>query len=132
MRKFTEEECTVEMEKERSKAEDIIKDKDKFDDFLRKLEAKLRKFPRIGKELADLPMMIALVKDYVKGDYKVVPVKSIIYIMMALLYFVAPLDMVPDFLVGLGMADDATVLMLALKKCHADIEAYREWKDDIV
>ena len=132
MRTFTEDECTVELEKERSKAEDIIKDRDKFDKFLKKLEAKLRKFPRIGQELADVPTMIALAKDYVFGEYRMVPVKSIIYIVMALLYFVALVDMVPDFLVAIGVTDDAAVLMYTLKKCHDDIEAYREWRDDIV
>ncbi len=34
MRKFTEAEYTAEMEKERSKAESIINDKDTFDKFL--------------------------------------------------------------------------------------------------
>ncbi|SCZ81349.1 YkvA family protein [Pseudobutyrivibrio xylanivorans] len=132
MRKFTEEECTVELEKERSKAEEIIKNQDKFDKLLKKLEAKLRKFPRIGQELADVPTMIALAKDFVKGEYTVVPVKSIIYIVMALLYFVALVDMVPDFFIAIGMADDAAVLMYVLKKCHDDIEAYREWRDIVV
>ncbi|BCP55356.1 hypothetical protein K32_39730 [Kaistia sp. 32K] len=32
----------------------------------------------------------------------------------ALAYFVLPVDAVPDFLVGIGFADDATVLMTAL------------------
>ena len=132
MRHFTEEECAVELEKERIKAKDIINDKDKFDRFLKKLEAKLRKFPRVGEQLADLPVMISLVKDFVKGEYKVVPMKSILYIVMALLYFVSPIDLVPDFVFGAGMVDDASVLLVALKNCHDDIEAYREWKDDIV
>ena len=132
MRKITEEEFTVELEKERGKAEEIINDKDKFDRFLKKLEAKLRRFPRIGQELADVPTMIALTKDYVMGEYRVVPVKSIIYIVMALLYFLTPTDVIPDFLITLGIADDAAVLMYALKKCHDDIEAYREWRDIVV
>ncbi|MBZ9937444.1 DUF1232 domain-containing protein [Mesorhizobium sp. BR1-1-16] len=32
----------------------------------------------------------------------------------ALAYFVMPIDAVPDFLAGIGFADDATVLMTAL------------------
>lgn len=32
----------------------------------------------------------------------------------ALAYFVMPVDAVPDFIIGLGFADDATVLMTAL------------------
>ncbi len=51
---------------------------------------------------------------------------------MAPLYFIALGDLVPDFIPGIGEVDDSTVLMMALKQCHSDIEAYREWKDDIV
>ncbi len=130
--KYSEQDCYDEMEKERSKAEDILKDKSKFDRFLKELEIKLRKFPRVGNQLADLPVMISLVKDFATGKYKVVPTKSIVYMLMALLYFIAPFDLVPDFIWGAGMADDVTVLMLALRNCHDDIEAYREWKDNIV
>ncbi len=35
-------------------------------------------------------------------------------LMGALAYFVMPIDLVPDFLAGIGFADDATVLMTAL------------------
>ncbi|MCR5196175.1 MAG: DUF1232 domain-containing protein [Pseudobutyrivibrio sp.] len=132
MRKYTEEECAVELEKGRNKAEEIINDKSKFDTFLKRLEVKLSRFPHVGNQLADLPVMIALVKDYAKGNYKVAPVKSIIYLVMALLYFIAPLDLVADVFPLIGITDDVSVIMLALKSCYDDVEAYKEWKEDVV
>ncbi|HEV7286112.1 MAG TPA: YkvA family protein [Kaistia sp.] len=40
----------------------------------------------------------------------------------ALAYFVLPVDAVPDFLVGIGFADDATVLMTALTLLRGHIK----------
>ncbi|MCX5579872.1 YkvA family protein [Kaistia terrae] len=42
------------------------------------------------------------------------PVRVRATLLGALAYFVLPVDVVPDFLVGIGFADDATVLMTAM------------------
>ncbi|WEK50632.1 MAG: YkvA family protein [Candidatus Kaistia colombiensis] len=42
------------------------------------------------------------------------PIRVRATLLGALAYFVLPIDAVPDFLVGIGFADDATVLMTAL------------------
>jgi uncharacterized membrane protein YkvA (DUF1232 family) len=42
------------------------------------------------------------------------PLRVRLTLMAALAYFVMPIDAVPDFLAGIGFADDATVLMTAL------------------
>ncbi|ODT13135.1 MAG: hypothetical protein ABS35_38610 [Kaistia sp. SCN 65-12] len=42
------------------------------------------------------------------------PLKVRVTLIGALAYFIMPVDAVPDFMVGLGFADDATVLMTAL------------------
>ena len=41
----------------------------------------------------------------------------------ALAYFVLPLDVVPDFIVGLGFTDDVTVLVAAIATVSAHITA---------
>lgn len=43
-------------------------------------------------------------------------------LMAALAYFVMPIDAVPDFLAGIGFADDATVLMTALTMLGAHLK----------
>jgi len=42
------------------------------------------------------------------------PLKVRMTLIGALAYFILPVDAVPDFMLGLGFADDATVLMTAL------------------
>ena len=50
-----------------------------------------------------------------------VPFRVRATLMGALFYFVTPIDVIPDFLVGLGFTDDVTVLMGAITMVAAHI-----------
>jgi len=50
------------------------------------------------------------------------PIRVRAMLLAALAYFVLPFDAVPDFLVGIGFADDATVLMTALTLLRAHLK----------
>lgn len=48
-------------------------------------------------------------------------------LLAALAYFVLPIDVVPDFIAGIGFTDDATVLALAFRLVSTNIKpAHRE------
>lgn len=76
----------------------------------------------------DLRLMVSLLNDYRKGNYKLVPWKVIAAIVAALVYFVSPVDVVPDFLPLAGYLDDALVIKLALDLARADLARYSQWR----
>ena len=76
-----------------------------------------------------IQLFFALAKDYVNGTYTDIPKTSIIAIMAGLLYFISPLDIIPDFIVGLGFLDDAFILGMVYKKVAKELERYQDWKD---
>ena len=57
------------------------------------------------------------------------PVGSIIAALAALIYFVSPIDAIPDFIPVVGYLDDVTVIAVALQFIHSDLEEYRKWKE---
>ncbi|MFN4009801.1 YkvA family protein [Pannonibacter sp.] len=61
---------------------------------------------------------VPFVEDVIAGYYcamdPATPVKVRATVLAALAYFVLPFDMVPDFIVGIGFGDDATILLGAL------------------
>ncbi len=79
---------------------------------------------------ADLKLMVSLLRDYVKGDYRSIPWTSIAATAGAVLYFVNPFDIIPDFIPFAGYLDDAAVLTLGLILIKQDLIKYRKWKKE--
>ena len=67
-----------------------------------------------------------MVQAWFKGDYRAVPWKSLTGAIAALLYFVNPLDLLPDVIL-FGLVDDALVVGFVLSSCKSDIDAFARW-----
>lgn len=79
----------------------------------------------LWREVVDLTRLTV---DYSNGKYRSIPFKSVAAIAAAILYFVSPIDVIPDFIPVIGYVDDAAVIALCMKMVGVDVEAYREWK----
>ena len=84
----------------------------------------------LARLFQDLKLLIPLIKDFWKGNYRDVTVKSIIIFTVALAYIISPLDLIPDYIIGLGQIDDAAILGLSLYFLEKDLMKYKEWKDN--
>ena len=69
-----------------------------------------------------------LVLAYVRGDYRDVSVRTILLLVGALVYFLSPFDVIPDFIPALGYTDDAALLLATAKAMRADIAAFLDWE----
>lgn len=118
-----------ELEKGFDEAEALLKDADKVEEFLGKLEKKLKVIPSVGEGLSHIPVFISLVKSYINKEYTEIPLGTIIAIVSALLYFLSPIDLIPDFIPGLGHMDDVAVIGACLLLVDSDIKDYMEWRD---
>ncbi len=83
----------------------------------------------LARLFQDLKLLIPLIKDYWKGTYRDVSVKSIVIFVVALAYIISPIDLIPDYIIGLGQIDDAVILGLSLYFLEKDLRKYKEWKD---
>ena len=77
----------------------------------------------------DLKLLFPLIKDYWKGTYRDVSVKSVVILLVALAYILSPIDLIPDYIIGLGQIDDAVILGFSLYFLEKDLRKYKEWKD---
>jgi uncharacterized membrane protein YkvA (DUF1232 family) len=69
-----------------------------------------------------------LVKAYALGQYKEVPWKTILLIVAAIIYFVNPLDLVPDIIPLTGLTDDFAVLLWVYNSVSNEIEKFLTWE----
>ncbi|MEM8664357.1 MAG: YkvA family protein [Pseudomonadota bacterium] len=70
-----------------------------------------------------IPFTHDLVAAYYCAIDPAVPFRVRATLLGALAYFVAPIDALPDFIVGVGFTDDATVLLGAITMVAAHITA---------
>jgi uncharacterized membrane protein YkvA (DUF1232 family) len=91
-------------------------------------KANLR-YKGLGEAREKLQLLFDLIKAYSKGEYKDVSKSTIITVIGAILYFVSPFDFVPDFVIGLGIIDDAAVIGYTVKKIAGELEAFQQWKN---
>lgn len=71
-----------------------------------------------------------MLKAWIKGDYKNASKKSIIAVVAALIYFVNPLDFIPDFIPIIGKLDDILVLGYLVKSLNKEIERFMAWEKE--
>jgi uncharacterized membrane protein YkvA (DUF1232 family) len=81
----------------------------------------------LGRFIEDGRLLISVVKDYWKGNYRRIPFTAIAAITFSLLYVLNPWDIFPDFVPLLGQIDDASVLTICLLLIERDLQAYKAW-----
>lgn len=84
---------------------------------------------RLGEAAGQLKLLAAMLLDWASGRYRQVPWATLLTITGALVYFLMPLDAIPDPIIGLGLLDDMGVLAKSWQFARQDIENYREWRD---
>ncbi len=69
-----------------------------------------------------------LLKAFTTGRYKSLPWKAAISIIAAMLYFVNPADIIPDFVPFTGLLDDFSVLIWTYNSLQSELEKFLEWE----
>ena len=125
---FDENQAQNELKKGYKRAEILLHDENKLEIFLQKIENKLTIVPIVGNALSYIPVMISMIRSYVRKEYTEIPIGSIISMISALIYFVSPVDIIPDFLPVVGYLDDAAVVAACIKLVKSDIDDYKQWR----
>ena len=76
----------------------------------------------------DLADFIDMLRCAVRGEYQDLSKTAIGIVAGTLLYFVAPLDLLPDFLPAVGYIDDFAVIAFAVNAVREEIERFRLWR----
>ena len=126
---FDEEKIHGLLEQFKNKAKKLLFNVEKTKETLKRaFDKALKNEGAISEIFHDLKLLLSLVKDYISGAYKGIPFGSIVAALGGVLYFLSPIDFIPDFLLGIGLIDDVFVISLVLKQIHSDLQKYEKWK----
>lgn len=68
---------------------------------------------------------------YATGKYRTVPWKPVMTMLAAIIYFLNPLDLIPDFFPLMGLSDDFGVLVWVYNSVNTEIDKFLSWEKSI-
>jgi uncharacterized membrane protein YkvA (DUF1232 family) len=69
-----------------------------------------------------------LISSYAIGSYREISLKTLLKILAAIIYFVNPLDLIPDAIVGIGFLDDIAVLAWVHRSASLELDRFKYWE----
>ena len=78
--------------------------------------------------LAELRTMLDLLRAWARCEYSCVSPANLLVIVGAVVYFLTPADLVPDFILALGLADDAAVIAWVVGVVTDELAKYKAWQ----
>ncbi|MCK4294613.1 MAG: DUF1232 domain-containing protein [Planctomycetes bacterium] len=127
-RQLTQEEAK-QFAKEKSRAREYAANPRRLRDLLKAITEKAMRNKDDLKKIWDgLWALIRLVRAWLTGKYRDVPLKTILLAIAAIIYFLNPFDVIPDFIPVVGYVDDAAVIAYAINSIRGDLDKFLEWE----
>ena len=115
-----------------AKASKLLSTKARVMILLGKLAAKLRTVNWKEVKAADLKEKVSvcgrLLKAFVTGKYTAIPWKPLLLVTAAVIYFVNPIDLIPDWVLAVGFTDDISILVMVYSSVHTELQKFLEWE----
>ncbi|MBP0614925.1 YkvA family protein [Jiella mangrovi] len=115
------------------KIEDILRIGSEKDQRQREKRVRSSFFDTVRRALRHVPFMQDVIASYYCAIDPETPAYTRGILLAALAYFVLPMDVIPDVLLGIGFTDDIAVLLAAFNAVRGNIkpEHYRRAQDTL-
>jgi uncharacterized membrane protein YkvA (DUF1232 family) len=111
-------------------AEAYVSDPARLRKLVQDAVGKINIIPRgpFGETWPYLLAMVRIIRDFQRAEYRDMPAQNLLIVIAAIIYFVSPFDVIPDWIPVLGHIDDAFVVTLALKSVRTDLDTFMAWE----
>lgn len=113
-------------------AKRIVKENNRLSEVVENAGEKMRKISKNSGQLQNVSLkvnvLIRMVKSLVSRDYVAFSNRTVLLVVFALLYFVIPTDVIPDFIPALGLTDDISLIYFIWQQVEEDISAFLAWE----
>jgi uncharacterized membrane protein YkvA (DUF1232 family) len=69
-----------------------------------------------------------LIKAYTLGHYREIPWKTLVVVVAAVIYFINPIDFLPDIIPVAGLTDDFGILLWVYNSVSVEIDKFLLWE----
>ena len=120
----------------KARAERILSNPEKLKNLIAMALDKLNTMDKnksaVGDFFRRIKVFTRMIKAYVKGEYRAIPWKMVVMLVAGLVYFVMPLDILPDFIPVTGFLDDITLIVWIFNNFKSEIDAFETWERNAI
>lgn len=112
------------------KANDIAGEDGKLQKLLKNVGERLdavSHHPKVQAALAPIMIFKRMIQAHRSGKFKVSS-KTLGLIVLGLVYFITPIDIIPDFMPILGFTDDLSVILAVFNSVKHEVEDFLDWE----
>ena len=110
------------------KAEKLTEDRNALKRLIDKASNKAVDYKDRLKEVwTEVQIFFRMLKAWKDGEHKL-ELKTGLSIIAAIIYFVNPFDIIPDFIPALGLIDDITIITYVISRFGNEIERFSDWE----
>ena len=80
-----------------------------------------------GGDYGHLRALFRMLRAWVKGAYRPATA-TIVSAVAVVLYLLSPIDLIPDFLPGIGLLDDASFFLWVLTRIQGELTRFTDWE----
>jgi len=102
---------------------------------LTKLSAKMKsvQWNTLAKDSKDKLLVLSrMAHAFGTGRYRSISPKSAAIIIAGIIYFINPLDLIPDFILVVGLTDDVSVLLWVYASLQKEIDKFLAWEQTLL
>src|SRR3712207_5304918 len=77
-----------------------------------------------------LQTLSRMIKAAVSGEYTGIPTSTLVGGIAVVLYFLSPVDFVPDFIPVIGLLDDAALLAWFMTSIKSEMDKFEDWEKE--
>ncbi|MFC6997123.1 YkvA family protein [Rufibacter roseus] len=81
-----------------------------------------------GEALHSLSILSRLIKAAISKEYTGIPTSTLVMGIAVIIYFLSPIDLVPDWLPVIGLLDDAALLAWFMTSIKEEMDKFQEWE----
>ena len=122
-------EASASFKSAKNRASEYANDANKLNDLLNEASQKAdSKRGRLVEVWDSLMACLRLLRAYATGQYRDIPWASLLSVIAAVIYFVMPVDLIPDFILTLGFVDDVVLIGWIISSVKSDIDSFLLWE----
>lgn len=115
------------------RARETVQSNQKVKSLIRDVKNKIDRITKDSEEresfVYQLQVLIRMIRAHFQGKYQAFSMPTIIALVFSLIYFITPVDLIPDFIPALGFTDDISLVYIIFRNFADDISQFKAWEE---